>query len=162
MTAEPANLAWLDKASDFDWLAACADLHASAFPHDSWGVESLTRILAMPGAFGLAVPRQLPPAGFALARVAGDDAELLTLAVAPGQRRRGTGRALVKATARHAARLGAHTLFLEVAATNRAARNLYAACGFSACGYRPDYYATGNGTARDAVVLARDLGEDSA
>lgn len=160
MTTGAESFAWLDKRADFDRLAACAALHARVFPHDPWGVESLARVLAMPGAFGLTWPAEGPPASLALARVAADEAELLTLAVAPEKRRQGLGRALVTAVAANARGLGAAALFLEVAATNTPARNLYSACGFSTSGYRPGYYRTGEGAARDAVVLTRRLDDD--
>ena len=56
----------------------------------------------------------LAPDGFILARAAGGEAEILTLAVMPAARRQGIGRALVPAAARHAQGLGAESLFLEV------------------------------------------------
>ncbi len=84
-----------------------------------------------------------------LARVAADEAEILTLAVAPPSRRAGLGAALLRAAMRHAGRVGARTMFLEVAVTNGAARALYASFGFREAGLRRGYYIDGT----DALVL---------
>jgi ribosomal-protein-alanine N-acetyltransferase len=89
-----------------------------------------------------------------LARVAAGEAEILTLAVVPGARRRGLGAALMQAALARAAEAGAREMFLEVAEGNEAARRLYGALGFAGVGRRPRYYSDG----RDALVLRRSLG----
>jgi ribosomal-protein-alanine N-acetyltransferase len=93
-----------------------------------------------------------------LARVAGDEAEILTLAVVPTLRRRGIGRCLLGRTIEHAACLGARALFLEVAADNAAARGLYAAHGLAEIGRRTEYYPDGG----DALVLRIALSREAA
>ena len=98
------------------------------------------------------------PGGFALGRVAGPEAELLTLAVHPRARRRGLGRALVAAFEAEAAARGAAEVLLEVAATNHAARALYARLGYVAVGRRPGYYRRAGAPPVDALVLRRGLG----
>lgn len=125
-----------------DDVAALAQLHASCFP-DAWSAASLRELLAGPGVFALALP-----GGFILARAVSDEAEILTLAVAPSKRRQGIARALVRAAASHARTLGAGTLFLEVATGNDPALRLYAGLGFTAAGRRKAYYG-----AEDAHVL---------
>jgi [ribosomal protein S18]-alanine N-acetyltransferase len=124
---------------DFAVLAA---LHATSFP-DGWSAVSLRELFAGPGVFAF-----LLPGGFVLARAAGGEAEILTLAVAPSLRRQGIARALVQATASHAQELGASTLFLEVATGNGPALALYAGLGFTAAGRRKAYYA-----GQDANIL---------
>ena len=52
------------------------------------------------------------------------------LFVAPGERRRGVGRALLEAARDFAASTGAMRLVLSTAATNREARALYESCGY--------------------------------
>ena len=122
--------------------ALLAEIHAAAFPPgERWDAAAMAGLLAMPGAFGLLDDR----GGFVLARAAGGEAELLTVAVAPPVRRHGVGRALVAGVLD---RLGG-PVFLEVAADNQAARGLYGDAGFVACGRRQDYYGPG----RDALVL---------
>ncbi len=96
----------------------------------------------MPGAFGFIDAR----GGFIMARRAGGEAEILTLAVAPPARRQGVARDLVTAVMAAVADL---PVFLEVAAENAPAQRLYAAAGFTECGRRRNYYGLG----RDALVL---------
>ncbi len=129
---------------------ALAALHAAAFPSaEAWGPDALRLMLEMPGAFGLHAPGQ----GFALARVAADEAEVLTLAVAPALRRRGLGGALLATAMAGAVARGAAAMFLEVSAGNAAARALYAGAGFIEVGRRRRYYPDG----ADALVLRRGL-----
>ena len=90
----------------------------------------------------------------ALIARAADEADVLTLAVAPEVRRRGLGgRLLAEATA-FAATLGARVVFLEVSTANIAARTLYKKAGFLRAGLRPKYYLD----LTDALVLRLDLG----
>lgn len=94
---------------------------------------------------------------FALGRVAADEAELLTIAVAPQLRRAGRGGALLSAFETAARSRGARHAFLEVAADNRPALALYRSHGYREVGRRPDYYAHPAGHPVDALVLRRDL-----
>lgn len=129
-----------------DEVADLAALHASAFP-DAWSASSLRDLLAGPGVFAYAGAD-----GFILARSAGGEAEILTLAVAPEARRRGIARALVRRAAAHAQSLGAGALFLEVAKDNQPALKLYSGLGFKPVGLRKAYYG-----GKDAEVLKASL-----
>lgn len=130
--------------------AAMAHIHGLAFPpRERWGPDAIAIQLALPGGFGFVADT----GGMTLARTAADEAEILTIAVAPEMRRHGLGRALLAAAMAEAAGRGASALFLEVAATNLAAGALYAAAGFVEVGRRPRYYAGG----RDALVLRAPL-----
>lgn len=130
--------------------AALAVVHAAAFPAgERWGADAMALQLALPGAFGWIDPL----GGLVLARVAADEAEILSLAVAPALRGQGLGRALLEQAAATAAGCGAAAMFLEVSATNAAARRLYAAAGFAEVGRRARYYRGG----ADALVLRRAL-----
>ncbi|WP_299838338.1 GNAT family N-acetyltransferase [uncultured Jannaschia sp.] len=124
--------------------AEMAALHASAFDGAArWSEAAFAATLSAPETFVVT-----SPAGFAIGRVTLDEAELLTLVVAPEHRRRGEGRALVSAFAATARDRGAGTGFLEVAADNAAARALYARTGWREGGRRRGYYG---GT--DALIL---------
>lgn len=136
--------------------AALAHLHAGGFA-DAWSAASLGELMAAPGTFGLVAEDGMDPCGFVLARAAGGEAEILTLAVRPEMRGRGLGRALVRAAAEAAAELGAKALFLEVAVDNEDALGLYAALGFTEAGRRKAYYARRGGPPTDALVLRADL-----
>lgn len=130
---------------------ALAAIHAEAFPPgERWGEVAIRQTLALPGAWGLVAG---DGDAFLLARVAAEEAEVLTVAARPAARRRGLARALVERACAQALALGAAEMFLEVAEDNAAARGLYAALGFGALGRRRNYYGAG----RDALLLALPL-----
>lgn len=136
---------------------ALAALHVDGFD-EPWSVETFAELLALPGAFGHLAVAQSAPAGFALARVAADEAEILTLSVARGQRRRGLGAKLVGLACDRAASEGAARMFLEVAADNFAALALYRALGFAEAGRRPAYYGKPGHQRQDALLMSAALG----
>lgn len=133
---------------------ALAALHAKAFTDTPrpWTAAEFAAFLAEPST--ILVTR---PEGFAVGRVAGPEAELLTLAVEPAARRRGVGRALVLAFEAEAAARGAAEALLEVAATNGEGRALYAALGYRQAGRRRGYYGREAAPPIDALVLAKPL-----
>ena len=94
------------------------------------------------------------PRGFCAYRLAAGELAVMNLAVLPGERRRGYGRALLAAALRAGARAGAERALLEVRASNAAALALYARFGFERIGARREYYRE---PVEDAVVLARGL-----
>jgi ribosomal-protein-alanine N-acetyltransferase len=132
-----------------------AVLHAAGGSDEPWPAEALATLLASPGVYGL-IAGDGGGQGFILCRTAADQAEVLTLAVVPDQRRRGIGGRLLAAGLIQAAAAGARTMFLEVAEDNPAALALYAAAGFLVVGRRPGYYRRGAGAVA-AAVLSRDL-----
>lgn len=132
-------------------LVPLAAIHAACFA-DAWDVRALAELLAGPGVFAVSAAD-----GFLLARVAADEAEILTLAVRPEARRRGTGAALVAAAASQAQSRGARALFLEVGVANTAARALYTRLGLAEAGRRKGYYAQPGAAAQDALVLRSNL-----
>jgi ribosomal-protein-alanine N-acetyltransferase len=81
--------------------------------------------------------------GFLIALSAGDEAELLTLAVDPAFRRHGLARALLNAATATLRACGAKQLFLEVDQNNAAARGLYQSLGAVVVGRRKRYYEHG-------------------
>jgi ribosomal-protein-alanine N-acetyltransferase len=132
------------------YAGALAAIHAACFPPaEQWGEAAIATQLALPGGFGLLHPE----GGMVLGRLAADEAEILALAVLPARRRAGLGRALLTAAEAHVGAAGARVVFLEVAATNTAARALYAAGGYREIGRRSRYYRDGT----DALVLARPI-----
>jgi len=134
-----------------DDAALLATLHRSSFS-DAWSKEAICELLSGPGVYAWSTPE-----GFVLARAAGGEAEILTLAVMPAARGKGEGRALLRAAAIHAAALGATSMFLEVGADNPAALALYASLGFERVGLRKGYYASPGHGGRDAWVLSAPL-----
>ena len=97
-------------------------------------------------------------AGFILSRLAADEAEILSIAVAAARRGRGLGGRLLDLHLRRLAGLGAKAVFLEVDEDNTPARRLYAPGGLSR-GRAPRGLLSGSvgGRPRSALVLRRDL-----
>ena len=135
--------------------AEMAALHGATFTTPRpWSEAEFTELLASPLCFALT-----EPGGLLLGRVVAGEAELLTLAVAADQRRRGIGAALVQAFLQEARARGADSAFLEVAAGNAPARGLYTAAGFHPAGKRRGYYQGPDGARDDALILVRSLME---
>ena len=97
-------------------------------------------------------------AGFALIRIAADEAELLTIAVDPRWRGKRIGQALLRAAFDDLLMSPARRMFLEVSEGNAAAIRLYLGQGFKTISTRKGYYPKADGTAATALVMARDLG----
>ena len=126
-----------------------AALHAASFTMPRpWSAAEFRDLLTSPRVFALTAG----PQGLLLGQVVVDEAELLTIAVHPGQQKKGLGRRLVQDFRTNAARRGAASAFLEVAATNAPALALYRACGFAETGRRRGYYHGPEG-AVDAVLM---------
>lgn len=132
---------------------ALAALHARSFTTPRpWTAAEFAELLASPLCFLLTEAQ-----GFLLGRVIADEAELLTVAVAPEARRQGEGARLLAAFAQAAKARGATMAFLEVAENNAAARALYARAGWAQAGRRKGYYHSPEGDALDAVVMTLPL-----
>jgi len=143
-------------------IPVLAALHAACFtaPWDQhWTEQSFKDVLGMPGAGALIAAIGNEPVGFALARVAADEAELLLIATRPEYRRGGHGRALLEHMLAVLERGGAAQVFLEVAEPNTAGQRFYENLGFRAVGRRPDYFR--GDTTVDALVMARAIGADA-
>jgi ribosomal-protein-alanine N-acetyltransferase len=138
---------------DLDLVAA---LHAACFT-EAWNRESIAAILAMPGAFGLLAEDATAPLGFLLARLAADEAEILSMAVSPSARREGQGSRLLEAGLARMQEGGARHAHLEVAEDNAAAIALYHAFGFRQVGRRKGYYGRSGTEAIGALILSRAL-----
>lgn len=125
---------------------------------EAWNAGQCLGIMSLPDvwlSFAEAGDRTV---GFALSRLLMDEAELLLLAVEPDARGHGVGRALIERTVEIAVGKGAHRLLLEVRDGNQAL-DLYQGSGFSEIGRRRDYYRGSDGTTRDALTLARPIGD---
>lgn len=79
-------------------------------------------------------------AGFLIGRGVADEFEILNMAVARAQRRRGIAGQLVHEALLSARKAGAKRAYLEVRASNESAISLYARHGFTQSGRRERYY----------------------
>jgi [ribosomal protein S18]-alanine N-acetyltransferase len=136
--------------------SAIADLHAASFRR-GWSDGEIERLLLERNVLAHRAMMGRRLAGFILSRIAGDEAEILSVAVNSAQRGRGIARALLNLHLRRLAGLGARAVFLEVDEDNAPARRLYARAGFREVGRRPGYYQQDKGAAATALVLRRDL-----
>ena len=149
----------LSEASARD-AAALATLHAAAFRR-GWSEDEFEQLLldrsvvAHRATIGTLAGRTL--AGFILSRLAGGEAEILSVAVAPSRRSRGLAGKLLDLHLRRLAGLGVTAVFLEVDEDNTPARRLYGRARFRDVGRRPAYYTRPEGPPAGALVLRRDL-----
>lgn len=97
------------------------------------------------------------PAGFVMSRRAADEAEILSIVVAPRRRGGGLGRALLAAHLAQLAAIGVSHVFLEVEEGNVAADRLYRHFGFREVGRRKGYYPKPDGSKATAVTMRLDL-----
>lgn len=128
-----------------------AALHASAFERP-WSASEISKMLGNPTTFALLASEDAPQ-GFAIAWVVADEAELLTVAVAPQVRRRGVGAELLTGALKTIRAHGAHSLHLEVAEDNAAARALYRKFGFENAARRRGYYPRPGREPSDALIM---------
>lgn len=135
-----------------------ADLHATCFaqlPQEAWSANAISTLLNTPGTMGLiALGPGGEAIGFIIGRAIADEGEVITLCVAPFVRRQGIATALIGELKELLA--PCRRILLEVAITNREARDLYDSLGFQEVGRRPAYYRR-DGKTVDALVLASDI-----
>lgn len=136
-----------------DDLPAMMAIEKEVFPGSAWSEEQMSDELA----------RTTQTRWYAVSDNDGDgvvtgyvglylsppDADVQTIAVAPGQQGAGVGRALLSAAIDHAWQTGCTRIFLEVRADNEAALALYARSGFVRMGRRNRYYPDG----ADAITM---------
>lgn len=136
---------------DLDEVVAVEQQAFAADP--PWSVEQLWAELAgMPDARHYVVARGPSTLdGYAGLAVGPDTADVMTLAVRAGRRRRGIGAALLDELLAEAARRGLREVLLEVRADNEPALRLYARAGFEQVARRRGYYPDGT----DGLVLRR-------
>jgi ribosomal-protein-alanine acetyltransferase len=82
---------------------------------------------------------------FAIWQVAGDECELLSIAVEPAERGKGLAKMLMEYCCSELAKRGVKIFFLEARENNVAAISLYKKLGFEKFAERKKYYADGEG-----------------
>jgi [ribosomal protein S18]-alanine N-acetyltransferase len=135
-------------------LSSIVAIERAAYSHP-WSEQSLRAALAGEAGVRSAVLRsRREPLAYCLSQLAADEVQILNLAVHPGHRRQGIAGLLLRTVLDGARRAGARRAWLEVRASNAAARALYARAGFAERGVRRDYYASPR---EDALLLALEL-----
>ncbi|HEY6828304.1 MAG TPA: ribosomal protein S18-alanine N-acetyltransferase [Gemmatimonadaceae bacterium] len=135
-------------------LGSVASIEHAAFS-DPWSLRSFREALDS-GSVYFACARSDAGGvlGYVVAWFVADQGEIANIAVAPDQRGRGVGRALLDAALGEAEARGISAVFLEVRDSNQRARELYASRGFEEVGRRRRYYRR---PVEDAIVLRRTL-----
>ena len=117
---------------------------------DPWSENSFREALESPWTFGLVAQNARGIAGYLIGREVAGTGEVLNLAVAPDCRRRGLGRALLRAGLTALRKRRVQEVFLEVRESNQSAQALYLSSGFRPVGQRTAYYRNPK---EDALVL---------
>ncbi len=133
-----------------------AQLHGASF-HRGWGENEFEQMLRERNTLVHRLRQGGAVIGFAVSRLAADEAEILSIAVAPSHRGRGLSRDLFLTHLGHLAGRGVRTVFLEVEENNHPARKLYERAGFAIAGRRERYYKEAGGVELNALVMRRDL-----
>lgn len=140
-------------------LPELAELERELFADDAWAEPTWWAELAgRPRRSYVLAHNGETVLGYAGLDLAGDLADVMTIAVAPRAQGRGTGRRLLDWLVQTATDSGAEALLLEVRADNGRALDLYRRTGFDQINVRRRYYQPGN---VDALILRRLLAEET-
>lgn len=133
-------------------------IHASAFARP-WTAHDFEGFLAERSirADGVFLGRATQPSGFVLSRQAADEAEILSLALAPEARGRGHARILLATHLQALAHAGVRRVHLEVEDGNDPALALYRRLGFKGVGQREGYYLRPDGSRAGALSMSLGL-----
>lgn len=139
-----------------DDVAMMAAIEHAVFT-DPWSLAALQGTVDGTATRGLVAEVEGEVAGYVVIQMVMDEAEIQNLAVAPGRRRQGIAKALVRRALEESAAGGASRVFLDVRESNEAARRLYAGLGFTPVARRRDYYRRPR---EDAIVLMQEIAPD--
>ena len=140
---------------------ALAEIYGEGFPKP-WLASDFAALVKHRNVGALGLRRQSAfgfsrLVGFVLFRSAGDEAEILSIAVRRSHRGRGHGRLLMDEALRRLYRERIRTCFLEVDPDNASAVSLYRSLGFAQVGARKGYYDRPGATAGAALVMRLEL-----
>ena len=135
---------------------ALAQIHGASF-HRGWGESEFDSMLTERNTLVHRLTMGRKVVGFSVSRMAADEAEILSIAVAESHRGRGLSHNLLLTHLGHLAGRGVRTVFLEVEENNQPARRLYERAGFTVVGRRERYYRQGGGEPLNALLMRRDL-----
>lgn len=140
--------------------AVLSRLHRLCF-YKKWSVSEFENLLSMPGVFARLIRDTDGPGdrfgGFIVARIAGEEGEIISIGVVPNCRGQGFGSKLVRAVENQCRTAGALALLLEVADTNDLAVRLYKSLSFKTVGRRMNYYSNQVNSRTDALIMQRFL-----
>lgn len=127
-------------------------LEEAVFADEAWTTQMLTGELEQASRYYLVAAEDGEIVGYGGLLGAGDQADVVTLAVTASRWGQGIGSALLEALIAEAVRRGCAELFLEVRTDNIRAQQLYRRYGFTEIGIRRGYYQP---SGADALVMRR-------
>ena len=122
----------------------------------AWSEEHLADELQQPTGFQYVVRNESNGKMLAVlcGRLIADEGEILKLTVLKNERRKGVGQYLLDFVLDYCRKRGAQNCFLELRASNTAARKLYEKTGFFIAGNRKGYYENPR---EDALLMQRQF-----
>ena len=136
-------------------VAAVTEILRASPEASQWTEWGFKELLGWRGVLALVSEDARKVSGFIVGRQVGEEAEILNLAVIVANRRKGEGRALLKAALDEFRTRQVSRVFLEVRESNEAGIAFYARHGFSKTGKRAGYYHDPEET---AIVMEMNLG----
>ncbi|GAA6526263.1 ribosomal protein S18-alanine N-acetyltransferase [Intrasporangium sp. DVR] len=143
---------------ELEWtdIESVAALETDLFADHAWSAETWwAELAARPRRDYVVAVDGDRVVGYGGIDVAGEVADIMTIAAAPEVQGRGLGRRLLDDLVRRAEQHGATALLLEVRADNDPARRLYERTGFDVISVRRRYYQPGD---VDALVMRKLIG----
>ncbi|WP_438276767.1 ribosomal protein S18-alanine N-acetyltransferase [Nitrobacter sp.] len=136
--------------------ARLAAIHGASF-HRGWGEGEFEVMIAERNTLVQRLRLRSSVIGFAVSRIAADEAEILSIAIDADHRGQRFSRDLLFTHLGYLAGRGVRKVFLEVEENNQPARRLYERAGFVVTGRRERYYREAGGKELNALVMRRDL-----
>ncbi len=154
-------MTWQLRRATVDDLDAIMAIESTVFTSDAWSAAIMRAELAdRHGYYVVAFPPGEPSQIDAYAGLRSPlrepQADIQTIAVVDGARRKGLGRVLMLHLVSEARSRGAKEIFLEVRADNPSAQALYLSLGFEQIAVRPNYYQPDG---IDAIIMRLVIAE---
>lgn len=134
------------------WVTPVAQLEKDCF-RDPWSEKSIAGELDNPLSLWLVAVDGGRLLGYVGSQTVLDETDMMNIAVAKEERRRGVARALILELVNQLAQQGSRSLTLEVRASNQGAIALYQSLGFVQTGRRPNYYRNPR---EDGLILRKE------
>ena len=142
-----------------DFAEQLQAVHSAAFPpHDAWGRDAFRDLLAQPTTRARGIVESGHLMAFIVVQFVAEDAEILTLATRPNERRRGLAGKVLSQLQQELQVQGLKKILLDVAEDNLGARAFYVRHGFQVDGRRPNYYKRLEGQRIDAILMSKAVG----
>ena len=134
-------------------LEACTQIYGQCFPKP-WTLQDFKTFYASKNICAYVALEEGELVGFIIAQTAGQQADIVTLAIHPSFRRKGIAKTLSIFLMDKLFKSKNETLFLEVAQSNIGAFSLYQSLGFTVCGKRQFYYDSHEINQENADVMS--------